>query len=231
MIDNILEKKIDFIQILKTPTEFDVNNENNLNIKIKKNNYVCIDEINYTIDDSILDFIFDVINHAYNKFYPMYTVKKDIATYDNMHFFLILGNDEKENMIDCASLDLKTIEILNDFIEDLTKYIKKYGTVKVNEVNLYQDKIDEQQKILEKLFQRNMTQEELDKLNQLGLNEEISKLVSPYFHINYFNNIGYIFISEGKIFLENDIEQKHYFCNIFKDSEEAKVEILKRLNK
>ena len=86
------------------------------------------------------------------------------------------------------------------------------------------------QEELKELFYRTMNEAEVSKLNELGMNEEIVKLNTPTHQVKYFDNVGYVLIGDGYIIQENGMEQQRYFATIVSSPEEAKQEILKKLN-
>ncbi len=74
-------------------------------------------------------------------------------------------------------------------------------------------------------FYRQMAEEEKEKLNALNCNDKISKLITSNYQIKYLNDIGYLFIREGYLILEDGTEPTHYFAKIFKAKEGAINEI------
>lgn len=86
------------------------------------------------------------------------------------------------------------------------------------------------QEELKELFYKTMNETEQKKLNQLGMDAEIKQLTTHSYKIKYFDNIGYAFIGEGYLILNNGMEQQHYFCKIIKNNRKAKKKIFKDLN-
>ena len=86
------------------------------------------------------------------------------------------------------------------------------------------------QEKLKELFLQPMSDEEKAKLDQLGMNDEISKLETPRLEVKYFNNIGYTFISDGYLIMNDGLEVQHYFCTVIKDANEARKYINSKIN-
>lgn len=70
-----------------------------------------------------------------------------------------------------------------------------------------------------------MNETEKETLNNLNINNLISKLQTPAFQIKYIENIGYVLIREGYLILDDGIEPTNYFVNIYTSPEKTKTEI------
>ena len=72
----------------------------------------------------------------------------------------------------------------------------------------------------------NMNTEEIQKIKKLNLDDMINKLVNQKSQIKYIKGVGYIWISEGYLILEDGTEPVHYFCEIYKSSSKIKKKII-----
>ena len=135
---------------------------------------------------------------------------------------LIQGEIFNSLMKVCEKLNIK-IEVNHDEIGGLGYH---YKFKKIDSVN----KKEYTQEELKELFYRTMNETEVSKLNELGMNEEIAKLNTPTHQVKYFDNVGYVLIGDGYIIQVNGMEQQRYFATIVSSPEEAKQEILKKLN-
>lgn len=123
----------------------------------------------------------------------------------------------------CEKLSIK-IEVNHDEFGGLG-YHYKFKKIE----NKDNDKKMFSQDELKELFYRTMNQNEISKLNELGMNEEIAKLNTPTHQVKYFDGIGYILIGDGYIIQANGMEQQKYFATIVNSPEEARKEILKKI--
>ncbi|MGN1000958.1 MAG: hypothetical protein ACI4OG_03375 [Bacilli bacterium] len=124
-----------------------------------------------------------------------------------------------EIVIDCSKLptNIKTLDTMCPNCKSFIKYAN------LNYVE--ETKKEYTQDDYKHFFYRQMTEEEKEKLNALNCNDKISKLITSNYQIKYLNDIGYLFIGEGYLILENGTEPTHYFAKIFKTKEEAINEI------
>ncbi|MEG2348455.1 MAG: hypothetical protein RSB67_02270 [Clostridia bacterium] len=74
-------------------------------------------------------------------------------------------------------------------------------------------------------FYRVMNEEEKQKIEELNSSEKILKLTTSTYQIKYLNGVGYIFIGEGYLILNDGAEPTHYFAKIFNTQKEALKEI------
>ena len=121
----------------------------------------------------------------------------------------------------CKKLNID-IEINNDEFGGLGYHYKFKKISDLNEKNYSQDKLKE-------LFYRTMNENELNKLNELGMSEEINRLNTPTFQVKYFENIGYLFLGDGYIIQSDGLEQQRFFYTIVETPEQAKREIINRI--
>lgn len=124
-----------------------------------------------------------------------------------------------EIVIDCSKLptNIKTLDTMCPNCKSFIKYAN------LNYVE--ETKKEYTQDDYKHFFYRQMTEDEKEKLNALNCNDKISKLITSNYQIKYLNDIGYLFIGEGYLILENGTEPTHYFAKIFKTKEEAINEI------
>lgn len=126
-----------------------------------------------------------------------------------------------EIVIDCSKLPTN-IKTLDTMCPNCKSFIK-YGNL-----NYVDETVKEYtQEDYKNFFYRTMTNEEKEKINDLNCNDKISKLINPKYQIKYLNGIGYIFIGEGYLILDDGTEPTHYFVKIFKTKEDAYREIEK----
>lgn len=126
-----------------------------------------------------------------------------------------------EMVIDCSKLPTN-IKTLDTMCPNCKSFIK-YGNL-----NYIDETVKEYtQEDYKNFFYRTMTNEEKEKIDDLNCNDKISKLINPKYQIKYLNGIGYIFIGEGYLILDDGTEPTHYFVKIFKTKEEVRREIEK----
>lgn len=89
---------------------------------------------------------------------------------------------------------------------------------------------DYNQSELREFYYKRMNEQEIKKLKELNLDEEIKKIQNSNYQIKYIDSIGYVFIGEGYTIIKDGTESTHYFSKIYNDQEEAKNEILKEYN-
>lgn len=88
------------------------------------------------------------------------------------------------------------------------------------------------QEELKSFFYHDMNGNEKEKLNDLNVNNEIESLVSSNYQIKFIDKVGYIFISEGHLIMEDGSEPKCYFLkHIFDNENDAKDEIINENSK
>ena len=121
----------------------------------------------------------------------------------------------------CKKLNIDT-EINNDEFGGLGYHYKFKKISDLNEKNYSQDKLKE-------LFYRTMNENEIKKINELGMSEEINRLNTPTFQVKYFENIGYLFLGDGYIIQSDGLEQQRFFYTIVETPEQAKREIINRI--
>lgn len=83
---------------------------------------------------------------------------------------------------------------------------------------------------LKEIFLKKMSDEEVKKLAELNLDKEIEKIKKPNFKIKYINKVGYVFIREGYLIMNDGTEPIHYFAKIYNTEEKAKNEIISEYN-
>ena len=84
------------------------------------------------------------------------------------------------------------------------------------------------QEQLKNFFYHTMDEFETGKMNELDVKDMLSAITTSTYQIKYIKDIGYIFLGEGYLILENGTEPTHYFLHhIFEDANEAKLEITK----
>lgn len=113
--------------------------------------------------------------------------------------------------------------------KDLLMAIVKQFIQKIENRN--NDKKMFSQDELKELFYRTMNENEVSKLKELGMDDEIAKLTTSTHQVKYFDGIGYVLIGDGYIVQANGMEQQRYFATIVNSPEEAKQEIIKKLPK
>ncbi len=113
--------------------------------------------------------------------------------------------------------------------KDLLMAIVKQFIQKIENRN--NDKKMFSQDELKELFYRTMNENEVSKLKELGMDDEIAKLTTSTHQVKYFDGIGYVLIGDGYIIQANGMEQQRYFATIVNSPEEAKQEIIKKLPK
>ena len=113
--------------------------------------------------------------------------------------------------------------------KDLLMAIVKQFIQKIENKN--NDKKMFSQDELKELFYRTMNENEVSKLKELGMDDEIAKLTTSTHQVKYFDGIGYVLIGDGYIIQANGMEQQRYFATIVNSPEEAKQEIIKKLPK
>ena len=88
------------------------------------------------------------------------------------------------------------------------------------------------QEELKQFFYHLMTEDEQQKIKELKVDDEISKIIKPTYQIKYIENIGYVFIGEGYLIMADGTEPTHYFLhNIFDSADKAKEQIIKEASK
>ena len=77
-----------------------------------------------------------------------------------------------------------------------------------------------------------MSESEEQKIKELNLDDEISKLITPTYQIKFIENVGYVFIGEGYLIMADGTEPTHHFLHYVFDTPEAtKKEIIKETSK
>lgn len=89
---------------------------------------------------------------------------------------------------------------------------------------------DYNQSELREFYYKRMNEQEIKKIKELNLDEEIKKIQNSNYQIKYIDSIGYVFIGEGYTIIQDGTEPTHYFSKIYNNQEEAKNEILKEYN-
>ena len=113
--------------------------------------------------------------------------------------------------------------------KDLLMAIVKQFIQKIENRN--NDKKMFSQDELKELFYRTMNENEVSKLKELGMNDEIAKLTTSTHQVKYFDGIGYVLIGDGYIIQANGMEQQRYFATIVNSPEEAKQEIMDKISR
>ena len=70
------------------------------------------------------------------------------------------------------------------------------------------------QEELQSFFFYRMDEFEQQKIDELGLNEEIQKLRTATYDIKYIRDVGYMLIGMGYLIMDNGYESIEYFCTI-----------------
>lgn len=56
----------------------------------------------------------------------------------------------------------------------------------------------------------------------------LSKITTSTFQIKYIKDVGYIFLGEGYLILDDGSEPTHYFLHhVFENADDARIEIIK----
>jgi len=141
-------------------------------------------------------------------------------------YFNKLTNVSEEEKISFLNKLASNKELFNEFTKDILKsknpesLFNKYNKA---EREFSQDKLKD-------FFYYCMTEKEIEKINKLDLNRIISKIQSSTYQIKYIENIGYVFIGEGYLTLDDGTEPTHYFAKIFNSEEETRNEIINVYN-
>ena len=83
---------------------------------------------------------------------------------------------------------------------------------------------------LREIFYHPMNEKELEEIYKLEMNDIIPQIVSSSFQIKYIENIGYVFIGERYLILDDGTEPVQYSVKIFISREDAKKEIINIYN-
>ncbi len=88
------------------------------------------------------------------------------------------------------------------------------------------------QEELREFFYHIMNENESKKIDELDARDMISKIETSTYQIKYIENVGYIFIGEGYLIMEDCSEPTHYFLHhVFENPEDAKAEIIRKYEK
>ena len=72
-----------------------------------------------------------------------------------------------------------------------------------------------------------MSDSESKKIDELNVSDLIKKRNTSTFQIKYIDNVGYIFIGEGYLIMDDGSEPTHYFLHhLFGNPEDAKKQII-----
>ena len=141
-------------------------------------------------------------------------------------YFNKLTNISEEEKINFLKKLASNKDLFNEFTKDILKsnnpesLFNKYNK---SEREFSQDELKD-------FFYYCMKDKEIEKINKLDLNRIISKIQSSTYQIKYIENIGYVFIGEGYLTLDDGTETTHYFAKIFNSEEETKNEIINVYN-
>lgn len=141
-------------------------------------------------------------------------------------YFNKLTNKSEEEKISFLKKIALNKNLFNEFTKDILKSSNPESLF--DKYNKFKSEFSQDE--LKDFFHYCMTEKELEKINKLDLNRIILKIQSSTYQVKYIESVGYIFIGEGYLILDDGTEPTHYFAKIFNSEEEAKNEIINIYN-
>lgn len=189
---------------------------------LRENNptYYC-SKCNYDYDKN-LNLMTETLEKVIESFIGNDPFWKDLLK----EYFNKLTNKSEEEKISF----LKKIALNKNLFNEFTKDILKSSNPEILFDKYNKPKSEFSQDELKDFFFYCMTEKELEKIKKLDLNRIISKIQSSTYQVKYIESVGYIFIGEGYLILDDGTEPTHYFAKIFNSEEEAKNEIINIYN-
>lgn len=171
----------------------------------------------------IFDEITEILSGDKNVDNPIYFVLGSLEEFICNNNFANISDDNRELIDKYNEIGIICAEE-KEYIDKIILSIKDFF------LNKKENLIDNfSQEELKNLYYKPMNNSEMSKLNDLKLDREIQYILkhTNNYQIKYINSIGYVFISEGYLIMEDGTEPTHYFVKIFDTIETAKKEILK----
>jgi len=97
-------------------------------------------------------------------------------------------------------------------------------------MNFFRLKKEYSQEELKQFFYYKMNVEEMEKIKKLEMDDMLSKITKSSYQMKYIKKVGYVFVGEGYLILDDGTEPVHYFVKIFNSEAETKKEIIKEYN-
>ena len=194
-----------------------------------KNEAICILDVELNEEQKLFKDIFDykMNDEELNKIKEL-GIDDIISKAESSSFKVIYSKEDASYiLIEKGDFNIHYGQMTHYFVHSLTN---DSDSIKFEIIRWY---LETNQEKLQKIFDYEMSEEEINKITELNVNDMLGKVITPTFRIKYANLevSGYYFISKGYLILADRKEPPHYFLNnLIFDANKAKLEIERLYN-